>query len=123
MKKRHKLKGLCSGRGSAISGQRRGRDVEDFAESIIHKAFGDIFQPRCIFSGPCGQKAKCDFAIPSKSDPRILIEAKGSGATGSKMTDLLGDIRAIIDSKRKDTAFRRYRRLVGLRKRSRHSAC
>ena len=99
------LERLRSGRGSAISGQRRGRDVEDFAEAIIRKVFGDDFQPRCTFSGPRGQMAKCDFAIPSKSAPRILIESKGYGATGSKMTDILGDIRAIIDAKRKDTAF------------------
>jgi hypothetical protein len=31
---------LRSGRGSAISGQRRGRDVEDFAEAIIKTVFG-----------------------------------------------------------------------------------
>lgn len=95
---------LRSGRGSAISGQRRGRDVEDFAESIVRQVFGDQFQIRCTFSGPRGQVAKCDFAIPSRSAARILIEAKGYGATGSKMTDVLGDIRTIIGAKRPDTA-------------------
>jgi hypothetical protein len=49
--------------------------------------------------------AKCDFAIPSKSSPRILIESKGYGATGSKMTDIIGDIEKIIAAKRPDTAF------------------
>jgi hypothetical protein len=96
---------LRSGRGSAISGQRRGRDVEDFAESIVRKVFGEQFQPRCTFKGPRGQEAKCDFAIPAKDAPRILIESKGYGATGSKMTDILGDIRTIIAAKRPDTAF------------------
>ena len=67
--------------------------------------FGTDFQTRCTFTGPRGQKAKCDFAIPSKSAARILIEAKGYGATGSKMTDILGDIRAIVAAKRPDTAF------------------
>jgi hypothetical protein len=96
---------LRSGRGSAISGQRRGRDAEDFAEAIVRTVFGDGFQARCTFKGPRGQDAKCDFAIPSKANARILIESKGYGATGSKMTDILGDIRTIIAAKRPDTAF------------------
>jgi hypothetical protein len=95
---------LRSGRGSAISGQKRGRGVEDFAEAIVTKVFGGDFQARCTFQGPRGQEAKCDFAIPSKSAARILIESKGYGATGSKMTDILGDIRTIIAAKRPDTA-------------------
>ena len=95
---------LRSGRGSAISGQRRGRDLEDFAEAIISKLFGDKFQTRCTFTGPRGT-AKCDFAIPSKALPRILIESKAYGATGSKMTDVIGDIEKIISAKRPDTAF------------------
>ena len=96
---------LRSGRGSAISGQRRGRGVEDFSGSVVTKVFGKAFDIRCTFTGRRGQRAKCDFAIPSGSDPRILIEAKGYGATGSKMTDVIGDIKAIIDAKRSDTAF------------------
>ena len=95
---------LRSGRGSAISGQRRGRDVEDFAEAIIKKVFGDEYEARCTFSGPRGTTAKCDFAIPSKKAARILVESKGYGATGSKMTDILGDIHTIINAKRADTA-------------------
>jgi len=75
---------LRSGRGSAISGQRRGRDVEDFAEGIIQKVFGEDYEVRCTFSGPRGTTAKCDFAIPSKKAARILVESKGYGATGSK---------------------------------------
>jgi len=96
---------LRSGRGSAISGQRRGRDVENFAEAIVRKVFDNEFQARCTFTGQHGQTAKCDFAIPSKSEPRILIEAKGYGATGSKMTDILGDVGKIISAKRSDTSF------------------
>lgn len=95
---------LRSGRGSAISGQKRGRGAEDFAGAIVKKVFGETFQMRCTFSGLRGQEAKCDFAIPSKAAPRILIESKGYGATGSKMTDILGDIRTIIAAKRRDTA-------------------
>jgi hypothetical protein len=96
---------LRSGRGSAISGQKRGRGVEEFAEAIVMKVFGDSFQVRCTFRGQRGSEAKCDIAIPTKASPRILIESKGYGATGSKMTDVLGDIRAIIAAKRPDTAF------------------
>lgn len=96
---------LRSGRGSAISGQRRGRVVEDFAEAIIRRVFDNHFELRCTFTGPRGEEAKCDFAIPSKHEARILIEAKGYGATGSKMTDILGDIRTIGGTKRHDTAF------------------
>jgi hypothetical protein len=95
---------LRSGRGSAISGQKRGRGVEDFAEAIVTKVFGNDFEARCTFTGP-GGKAKCDFAIPSKSAPRIVIESKGYGATGSKMTDVLGDVEKIVAAKRPDTAF------------------
>jgi hypothetical protein len=95
---------LRSGRGSAISGQRRGRDVEDFAEQIVKRVFGENYEVRCTFSGPRGTSAKCDFAIPSKTAARILIESKGYGATGSKMTDILGDINTIIGAKRADTA-------------------
>jgi hypothetical protein len=96
---------LRSGRGSAISGQRRGRGVEDFAENIVQKVFGKNYELRCTFSGPKGKTAKCDIAIPSKAAPRILIESKGYGATGSKMTDVIGDIEKIIAAKRPDTAF------------------
>lgn len=96
---------LRSGRGSAISGQKRGRGVEDFAEAIVRKIFGNNYVCRCTFTGPRNKKAKSDIAIPSKTEPRILIEAKGYGATGSKMTDIIGDIEKIIAAKRSDTAF------------------
>jgi hypothetical protein len=94
---------LRSGRGSAIAGQRRGRELENFVEAIVRKVFSGSFQMRCPFSGPRGT-AKCDFAIPSKSAPRILIESKGYNATGSKMEDVTGDIEKIIAAKRPDTA-------------------
>lgn len=96
---------LRSGRGSAISGQRRGRDVEDFAEARVKSVFGETYDSRCNFVGARGQIAKCDFAIPSKDSPRIVVESKGYGATGSKMTDIIGDIEKIISAKRADTAF------------------
>ncbi len=94
---------LRSGRGSAISGQRRGRELEDFTEDIIKGVFGTSYEVRCQFAGKRNLYAKCDFAIPSKDNPRILIESKGYGATGSKMSDVVGDIDAIVNAKRPDT--------------------
>lgn len=97
---------LRSGRGSAISGQKRGRGVEDFAEAIVKAVFGENkYGKRCTFTGSRNKTAKCDFAVPSKANPQIVIEAKGYGATGSKMTDVIGDIQKIIEAKRADTAF------------------
>jgi hypothetical protein len=93
---------LRSGRGSAVSGQRRGRHVEDFAESIIREVFGSNYDARCNFTGQRGHTAKCDFAIPDKESPRIVVESKGYGATGSKMTDVIGDIQKIIAARRAD---------------------
>lgn len=92
---------LRSGRGSAIQGQQRGRGLEDFAEAIIQEVFGDTYEARCTFQGVSGT-AKCDFAIPNKDTPLILVEAKGYGATGSKMSDIIGDVDAIIGAKRHD---------------------
>ncbi len=48
---------------------------------------------------------KADFAIPSKEDARILIEVKAYGATGSKQTDVLGDVARVVAEKRPDTDF------------------
>jgi DpnII restriction endonuclease len=96
---------LRSGRGSAVSGQKRGRRVEDFAEQVVRKIFASNFEARCTFTGTRGRTAKCDFAIPSRNNPRIVIESKGYAATGSKMSDVIGDIKAIIAARRTDTVF------------------
>ncbi len=97
---------LRSGRGSAISGQKRGRVAEDFAEATIKRVFGEGgYEVRATFTGRNGVTAKFDFAIPNRSDPRIVVESKGFGATGSKMSDVIGDVRAIIAAKRADTSF------------------
>jgi hypothetical protein len=95
---------LRSGRGSAIQGQRRGRGLEDFAEAIVQEVFADAYDTRCTFTGAGNKTAKCDLAIPARARPRIIIEVKGYGATGSKMSDIIGDLDAIIDAKRHDTA-------------------
>ena len=96
---------LKSGRGSAIKGQARGRELENFVERLVQRVFTDTgYDVRCRFVGSTGTSTeKTDF--PSKSDPRILIESKGYGATGSKQTDILGDIARIVEEKRHDTNF------------------
>jgi hypothetical protein len=97
---------LKSGRGSAIKGQRRGRALENFTEELVKSVFGESFDKRCRFIGAAGQSTeKADFAIPSKEEPRILIEVKAYGATGSKQTDILGDMARIVAEKRHDTTF------------------
>lgn len=96
---------LRFGRGSAISGMRRGRGVEDFVEGVVHQVFGDQYEKRCNFVGLHGREAKCDFAIPSRHHAEIIIEAKGYGATGSKQTDVLGDIEKIIYALRQNQEF------------------
>jgi hypothetical protein len=53
---------LRSGRGSAISGQRRGRSVEDFAEAIVKKVFGKAYEIRCTFAGPREQRPDLEAA-------------------------------------------------------------
>jgi hypothetical protein len=95
---------LRSGRGKAVRGQRRGRNLENFVETIVESVFGaGNYETRCQFSGATGKPAKCDFAIPTKSEAIILIEVKGYGATGSKMTDVMGDLVKILEQKRNDT--------------------
>ncbi|MEZ5509895.1 MAG: DpnII family type II restriction endonuclease [Gammaproteobacteria bacterium] len=98
---------LKGGRGSAIKGQRRGRYLEDFVENIIIDVFGEnSYDVRCQFLGATSTSVeKADFAIQSKDDPSILIEVKAYGATGSKQTDILGDISRIVNEKRFDTHF------------------
>lgn len=96
---------LKSGRGSAIKGQNRGRQLEDYVENIVKSIF-KTYDPRCSFIGMRGfTTEKADFAIPSKDNPEIIIEVKGYGATGSKQTDVIGDINRIIQEKRHDSTF------------------
>lgn len=96
---------LKAGRGSAIKGQKRGRQLEDFVEAAVAEVF-ENYDARCSFTGMNDDSAeKADFAIPSKEDPEIIIEVKGYGATGSKQTDVIGDISRIIQEKRHDSTF------------------
>lgn len=96
---------LKMGRGSAIKGQRRGKNLEDFVESIVSLVF-EKFEIRKSFIGAKGlTTAKADFCIPSTQHPSIVIEVKAYGATGSKQSDVIGDVQKIILEKRSDTYF------------------
>ncbi len=99
------LERLRSGRGSAIKGQRRGRFLEDMIADVIREVFGNSFVRGCNFTGLSGEKAKAEFAIPSAEDPKIIFEAKAYGATGSKQTDVTGDIEKICAVKLPATEF------------------
>lgn len=96
---------LKMGRGRAIKAQKRGRFLEDQTKEIVRDVFGiGHFDVGRRFIGATGESdEKADFAIPSKEDPRILIEVKAYGATGSKQTDILGDMKRIVEIKRHDT--------------------
>lgn len=96
---------LKMGRGSAIKGQTRGKNLEDFVEILVQQVY-DEFEIRKSFLGASGlSTAKADFCIPSTENPSIVIEIKAYGATGSKQSDVIGDVRKIIDEKRSDTYF------------------
>ena len=96
---------LKMGRGSAIKGQRRGKNLEDFVETLVVEVF-DEFEVRKSFVGANGlTTVKADFCIPSTQYPSIVIEVKAYGATGSKQSDVIGDVRQIIAEKRSDTYF------------------
>jgi hypothetical protein len=86
------------GRGRAIAGQSRGRNLENEIEQLL-ASIPVPFETRVTFSGPNGTTAKCDFAIPTREQPLIVIEAKGYEATGSKLTDFLGDVLKIKQAK------------------------
>jgi hypothetical protein len=103
-----RLFGLFEGGwGSARKGQLRGRLLEDFVQEILVQVFTvDQIVPRCQFIGATGKSSeKADFAIPNAADAQILIEVKAFNATGSKQTDVLGDILRIVEQKRDDTSF------------------
>ena len=96
---------LRSGRGSSIKGQTRGRGLEDSVEEVVRRVFGEKYATRCSFTGlhESTSSAKCDFAIPSAAYPDVIIEVKGYGATGSKQTDVLGDVQKIVREKAPST--------------------
>jgi len=113
-------------RGRAIRAQRRGAALEEAVEEILRELQDEIgltYEANRNFISRSGSEAKADFMIPSHVEPQIVIEAKGYEATGSKLTDVLGDILKIIQAKDPKTCFFLvtdgigwYRRLSDLRK-------
>lgn len=92
------------GRGRAVKGQSRGRSLEDEVERRL-RALGVPYLVRVTFVGRDGKQAKADFAIPGSDHPKIIIESKAYEATGSKQTDVLGDIRKIVEAREFETYF------------------
>ena len=92
------------GRGRAIAGITRGSFLEKEVASIL-RTVGAPFDSGVNYTGFKGLQAKCDFAIPDKASPLIVIECKGFEATGSKLTDVLGDVRKIIEAKTSQSFF------------------
>lgn len=86
-------------RGRAIAGQKRGRGLEDEVEGLLKAVVGDAYVRGQSFTGMDGKKAKTDFAIPGVHEPKIVIECKGFQATGSKLTDVLGDVEKVLEAK------------------------
>lgn len=91
-------------RGRAIKGQKRGRSLEDEVEDLL-KGIGVRYESRKNFISKKAIEAKADFSIPSHFHPQIVIETKGYEATGSKLTDVLGDILKIVQAKDPETRF------------------
>ena len=113
-------------RGRAIRAQRRGAALEEAVEELLRELQEEIgltYDKGRSFISRSGKEAKADFMIPSYREPQIIIEAKGYEATGSKLTDVLGDILKILQVKDQEIHFffvtdgiGWYRRLSDLRK-------
>lgn len=113
-------------RGRAMTAQKRGATLEDSVESILKELKDEIgisFDRGGNFVSKSGKQAKADFTVPSRNIPHIIIEAKGYEATGSKLTDVLGDILKVLNVKDKEAHYffvtdgiGWYRRLSDLKK-------
>jgi|GEM_PF-319262 hypothetical protein len=113
-------------RGRAVRAQRRGAALEEAVEELLQELQEEIgltYDKGRNFVGRSGREAKADFMIPSYQEPQIIIEAKGYEATGSKLTDVLGDVLKILQAKDPQTRFffvtdgiGWYRRLSDLKK-------
>jgi hypothetical protein len=109
-----------------MTAQKRGSTLEDAVEAILielRDEIGITFDRGGNFVSRSGKQAKADFTVPSKEVPHIIIEAKGYEATGSKLTDVLGDILKVLEVKDKDSHYffvtdgiGWYRRLSDLKK-------
>ena len=95
-------------RGRAVRAQRRGAALEEAVEELLRELQREIkltYDKGRNFVSRSGREAKADFMIPSYREPQIIIEAKGYEATGSKLTDVLGDVLKILQAKDPETRF------------------
>jgi hypothetical protein len=54
-----------------------------------------------MFVGRAGNTARCDFAVPSRSQPKIVIEAKEFDKIGYRFGEYLGEVLTIAEAKYK----------------------
>jgi hypothetical protein len=95
-------------RGRAIRGQQRGAALEESVQSVLDQLQAEYsltYDSHGNFINRSGQEAKADFMVPSREQPSIVIEVKAYEATGSKLTDVLGDILKILQVKDPNTHF------------------
>jgi hypothetical protein len=91
-------------RGRAIAGQQRGQALEKEVQLILDE-LKVPYVARRTFEGREGKRAKADFAIPNAANPKIIIEVKAFEGTGSKQTDVLGDISKIREARQRHQYF------------------
>lgn len=91
--------------GKAIKSQYTGSYLEDKIENILtnnglEKNSSFFSDEKAIFTDENNDgiwtKKGPDFVIPAKENPLIMIEAKGYTSTGSKQTDVKGDMKQKI---------------------------
>ena len=109
-----------------MTAQKRGAVLEDSVESILKELQVEMkltYYRGGNFVSASGKQAKADFTVPLRERPKIIIEAKGYEATGSKLTDVLGDILKVLGTKDEDAHYffvtdgiGWYRRLSDLKK-------
>lgn len=85
-------------RGRAIKGIKRGHGLEDEIENLLKRCNVSYIRGG-NFTGKNKKMAKADFSVPSLGEPKIIIESKGFETTGSKLTDVLGDVEKILLAK------------------------
>lgn len=89
---------LWSGR-RASSSIATGRSIEDAAEEVI-KRLGVDYAMRTTFEGLGGRREPCDFAIPAGgAEAAVVGAAKGFDSTGSKLTDAVREVEAVVNAR------------------------
>lgn len=81
---------------TAASAGAAGRLVEDEIQRITI-GLGLPCHVRTRFQGRDGRTAPCDLAVPDADHAEIVVAAKGSDSTGSKLTDAVREIEEMAD--------------------------